>query len=691
MAADQNSTIKTTVVLDATQAQQEIVKLNTAASDSTKSLEERVEAKNRAVELQNKLSKQTVDNLEDEIKALKELGGQEKEIAKLTSKLNSEKIKATKLNESGIKQQSQLKEKLDASKSATVQLDEGFGGLLGKMKLIVTNPIGATLAVISGIMLALKSATERSGQASETWSKIMTKLSGVVNGLLAVLEPVVEFIGEKLLFALESPQKAIQELGDAILKNIENRFRSLLVLGDAVSELFKGNFSEAAKLAGDAAIQALTGVEDGVNKIGEIGAKAAELYSNAATATENLANKERILLKNRQDLEKQQLTSLRLAEEQRQIRDDISRSFEERIAANTKLGQILEEQLARELSIAQINLDIAKQQQQATGDTIENLEAIGDAELKLLEIRERITGQRSEQIVNEQALLKEQKDFAISEAEKAAQKLKDDKAAADEKVKLENEALQKQLAAELEASELRRERKILEGQKTLEIEKQILDQRLALELAALDLSEQEKANIREKYAIENEKLEKESAVAGAKINEIVNDQKVQGAAAAATAITGFATTLFEDNKAAQIASTTVSTITGAAGAFSQSMAAYPAPFGAIVGGIAAASVVASGIKAIADLKSQKPGKRGGGNSSFKAPTASSTPTTTTIGDIGANNAARLGVDPSLGQNATANAANSVMGGSSNQVTFSEGKYTEFQSQVAFKEDKTTIG
>ena len=80
--ANENNTIKTTVVLDVNQAQQQIIKFNAAATDGTKTLEERVDAKNKAVEIQNKLSKQTLKNLEDEVKRLKKLSGTEKEVIK---------------------------------------------------------------------------------------------------------------------------------------------------------------------------------------------------------------------------------------------------------------------------------------------------------------------------------------------------------------------------------------------------------------------------------------------------------------------------------------------------------------------------------------------------------------------------------------------------------------------------------
>ena len=78
--ATENNAIKTKVTLDATQAQQEIVKLNAVAADSTKTLEERIAAKNKQTELQENLNKKTIAALEKEKKALTGVVGKEKEL-----------------------------------------------------------------------------------------------------------------------------------------------------------------------------------------------------------------------------------------------------------------------------------------------------------------------------------------------------------------------------------------------------------------------------------------------------------------------------------------------------------------------------------------------------------------------------------------------------------------------------------
>jgi hypothetical protein len=64
--------------------------------------------------------------------------------------------------------------------------------------------------------------------------------------------------------------------------------------------------------------------------------------------------------------------------------------------------------------------------------------------------------------------------------------------------------------------------------------------------------------------------------------------------------------------------------------------------------------------------------------------------TASVGNIAANNIARLGVDPSIASGATATAASRISGSVSNNVVFSESRYNDFQNQIKFKENKSSF-
>ena len=677
--SDNNNTIKTTVVLDTTQAQQQIVKLGAVASDSTKDLEERTAAKNKQVKLQNELAAQTIKNLEEEKKALQGLEGTEKQVQKIQVKLNRAKISATKASENGAKQQRKLNEALKDSKSATKGLDEATGGLLGKMKAFVTNPIGAVVILIAGAFKLLQKAIGRSGKASETFSKIGAKLSGIFNGLLAVLGPVVEFIGKTLLKALESPKQSLIDLGNIIKENLINRVKAFLVLGDAIVELFKGNFKKAGKLAADGFLQLSTGVEHATDKIVAFAKTAKVAYKEAADATDLLVNSERRLAENKIALEKQQLTSLRLAEKERQVRDDVSKSIAQRIAANKHLGEILDTQSKKELGLAQQNLDIALAKQKATGDTIENLENVGEAEVKLLEIQERITGQRSEQIVNEQSLIKEGIDQKKVETAKAL-----------DLEKTKQDIRDRDIEAQIEYDDLKLEQNKAAGEDTLAAELEILKRRKEQDLANADLTANEKLLIEEQYAQASEDITKAS-----------EDSKIKSKQIASDAAIGLAAEQFGVSKEVAIAEMIMAAPAAIGNSFKTAAKIYPFPLSIAMGAAGAAGTVIPIIKGLSDIKKARfPGKKkgggapasggGGGSISSSSGAAASAIPPEAVSDIAANNAARLGVDPNIGASAGASAANNILGGAANQVVFSEAKYNDFQRQVKFKEEKTQI-
>ena len=67
---------------------------------------------------------------------------------------------------------------------------------------------------------------------------------------------------------------------------------------------------------------------------------------------------------------------------------------------------------------------------------------------------------------------------------------------------------------------------------------------------------------------------------------------------------------FKRQQGLQIAQVTITTLAGAVGAFMQAMSSYPAPAGAIIGGIQAAAATAAGIAQISKIKQQKYSKNG---------------------------------------------------------------------------------
>jgi len=98
----------------------------------------------------------------------------------------------------------------------------------------------------------------------------------------------------------------------------------------------------------------------------------------------------------------------RLAELQRQIRDDESLTFAQRIKANDKLGETLKQQGAEMEKLAQTQIDAAQANLNLSPDNIDYKVALQLAKNNLADIQDQITGFYSEQKTNKISLLKEQ-------------------------------------------------------------------------------------------------------------------------------------------------------------------------------------------------------------------------------------------------------------------------------------------
>jgi len=105
------------------------------------------------------------------------------------------------------------------------------------------------------------------------------------------------------------------------------------------------------------------------------------------------------------------------AEKQRQLRDDVSLSIEDRIAANERLGNILIEQQAAEEKA--INAQIASLQQRIDleGESAELTNEMFTLNTELLAVQAKVAGFESEQLTNKNALLQEANDLRAAEVD----------------------------------------------------------------------------------------------------------------------------------------------------------------------------------------------------------------------------------------------------------------------------------
>lgn len=288
--------------------------------------------------------------------------------------------------------------------------------------------------------------------------------SDLVEFLVNNVGTVVDFFAD----VFENPTKYVNQLGDAIKKNLIERVESFIdtlgFLGTAIKELFSGNFSaaaDAAKSAGKEIVDVFTGVDNSFDKTVEAVGNATDAIVDYTKKTFDAA-KAGVELKNAAALAASQaeLAAAKFkkqAEEQRQIRDNVDKSLDERIAANKELSLVLDKQLKQEESAALLAVAAAKYEFDKSG-RLENEIALNQALAALEGKREEITGQRSEQLVNEVGLQKEKLELSkLAAAAEIKLGLDQRKASADLiKDDLEKLRVKRQIAVDESALEIAR-------------------------------------------------------------------------------------------------------------------------------------------------------------------------------------------------------------------------------------------
>ena len=305
---------------------------------------------------------------------------------------------------------------------------KGVGGVTKSFKGLGVAIKAAGIGLVIGALAKLSEIFQKNQKVTDAFNTAFEAVSIAFNDFVNFVVDnggaVVDFF--KAIF--ENPLESIKALGRSIKANITERFESFLdtlgFLASAVKKVFSGDFKgalEDVKAAGKESIDIFTGINNTVDKTTEFVEKTAKAVKSYATETFNAAKAnvalntaaEKGLALNRLLLEQFD----RQSELQRQIRDDESKTIEERIAANERLGEILDEQEKLMRANAQAVVDAA----QAQFNKLENDEneiALLEAKAEREGVLAQITGLRSEQLVNTNALERERVDLLAENAER---------------------------------------------------------------------------------------------------------------------------------------------------------------------------------------------------------------------------------------------------------------------------------
>jgi hypothetical protein len=517
-----------------------------------------------------------------------------------------EKLNATvdKLADSIGKVQTESKQGFDSMAKGVKNVEKQAGKTGGAISKLASTI--KSLTVVSIVGDAIMEVFTSNQKVVDLFNTTMNVIKVLFSDLAEVVFPMVE----KALDALfTDPIQAIKDFAKIIKDYVINYFQqignAIGALGKATLAFFTGDFKEAAKQAKEAFSEVVDGVV-GVEEGGlEIVAKAAERVTKrvkeAIKEGQKLTALEKAAAMADVKRQKIQLEQQRLAEIQRQQRDDEFASIEDRIKANEALGKILENQYT--LEAAQIEKKIAfAQAQYNINKTTENAVALAQANLELTDLQERLEGQRSEQKMNYISLLREERDIERTNTEEYLSRLEN----------------QLNLDAELLNSE--RDRLMVQLQ-NIEILKTArmaaIEDELALTkegTARYNELINQRASIEQESAIETAKIKKDLNQKDIEDRKMVNDAYMNLAQQSFSALTTISELFaggnearqrkaFQINKALQIADATMATYTAVIGALGAKGADGLLPFPVRVANAAAAGIIgAANVAKIAATK-----------------------------------------------------------------------------------------
>jgi hypothetical protein len=542
---------------------------------------------------------------------------------------------------------------------------------------------GAGIGLIIGALAGLKSAFESSGETASGFQKIMETLSIIFNqtigalvnaakaayestggfnalgkvmgGLLNIaLTPLkLAFYGIKLgvqelqlawekSFLGDKDPKTIKELRKnikATQKDIDQVGKDFIKSGKDIYENFVEAATEVVDFGGKA-IQNLSKIS--VTAAYEQASALVDARNNAAVAA---AQQGRLVeIYDRQ------------AEMLRQIRDEERNSIPERIAANNKLKEVLDEQEKAMLRQADLQIQAA-QLEYNKSKTVENQVALTEALANREGVLAQVQGLRSEQLANDLALQREADELVKARTESEVTLAIEREKAAAEFITTEEQKLEKLI----EIANKERELQLNRLQEQIDIHKEGTQSRLDAEIAyneqkqALDIQLEQYENQLSAKRIETQKE------TNAKIKE--DDQKLR-AAQINMAQTGLsiiadlaqefgqkneesARRAFKVQKAANLASAIISTYTAVNAALTAG--GNPAKLATGVQFIEAGVALATGLASVAKIAKTKfettapdstdVGGGGGGGGSVMSPNFN------VVGNSGMNQLAQIQQQP----------------------------------------------
>ena len=302
----------------------------------------------------------------------------------------------------------------------TKKASGSFGGLGKAIKGIGGALKAAGIGIVVGLLVKLGDVFRQNQKVLDFFNVAMESLSLAFNDLFKFIDNNIGTITGHLKAIFTDPLNELYKLGQGIqtffIDNLGGVIDFLGSLGKLIAtnpitnpKLFAANLAKVALAANDAKRDIKAAFDEITNSVTDY---TKSIIDNA---------KETVSLRKESELAAVKVQGLieeydRQAEKLRQVRDDESKTFEERIDANNRLGEVLKEQEQEMLRLVDIQIASA----QADVDKNNNLENQIKLQQALNEkkgVLAQITGFESEQLTNNISLQKEQQQVAEENAE----------------------------------------------------------------------------------------------------------------------------------------------------------------------------------------------------------------------------------------------------------------------------------
>lgn len=266
---------------------------------------------------------------------------------------------------------------------ATSAAGKSTGAMRVLKVAIAGTGIGLLVLAIGSLIAAFKSSEE--GQNK------FAKLMDVIGVVVGNVSDILANIGETIIDAFTKPQETINKFTNLFKQNIQNRFEGFLELvpklGEAIGKLFSGDFSGAAKTAGDAVAKVTLGVENftdkavnGLNRAVEATKSFIDETDKEVSAAQRVADLRAATDKlERQQIVRRSKLEAQIADLRLKARKEDEFSFKQRKEFLQEANNLSNVLLDTDVEIAKNRAEIIKQQNSFSKSTKENLDAEAQA------------------------------------------------------------------------------------------------------------------------------------------------------------------------------------------------------------------------------------------------------------------------------------------------------------------------